>query len=77
MEEGEGAFSHDKESNGQNTSVGNAKTESNGCKSIGGKETLIKTVKILRIEVKRYKADNERLMREKNQINSQLMQSLK
>jgi hypothetical protein len=33
-------------------------------------------VRSLRIEVKSYKEDNERLMREKNQINSQVMQSL-
>jgi hypothetical protein len=30
MEEGEGAFSHHKETKGQNISVGNAKTKSNG-----------------------------------------------
>jgi hypothetical protein len=35
MEEGEGAFSHEKEAKGQNTRVGNAETESNGRK---GKE---------------------------------------
>jgi hypothetical protein len=33
-------------------------------------------MRILKIEVQSYKKENERLMREKNQINSQVMQSL-
>jgi hypothetical protein len=37
---------------------------------------LIKTVRSLRIEVHSYKEENERLMREKNKINSQVMQIL-
>jgi hypothetical protein len=45
MEEGEGASSHDKEAEGQNTRVGNAETESNGHKGRGEQETLIETVK--------------------------------
>jgi hypothetical protein len=76
MEEGEGAFSHDKEAKGQNISVGNAETESNGHKGRGEQETLIETVRSLRIEVQSYKEDNERLIREQNQINYQVMQSL-
>jgi hypothetical protein len=51
MEEGEGASSHDKEVEGQNTRVGNVKTESNGCKGKGEEETLIETVRILKMEV--------------------------
>jgi hypothetical protein len=65
MEEGEGASSHDKEVEGLNTRIGNVETDSNGCKERGEEETLIETVKILKIEVQRYKEDNERLMREK------------
>jgi hypothetical protein len=49
MEEDKGASSHDKEVKGQNTKVGNAMTESNGRKGKGEKETLIETVKILKI----------------------------
>jgi len=75
MEEGVGPFSHGKEAKGQNFSVGNAETWSNGHKSKGEQETSIETMRILRIEVNSYKAYNERLMREKNQINSQVMQS--
>jgi hypothetical protein len=71
MEEGEGASSHDKEAEGQNIRVGNAETESNGHKGRGEQETLIETVRSLKIEVQSYKEDNERLMREKSQINSQ------
>jgi hypothetical protein len=51
MEEGEGASSHDKEGEGQNIRVGNAETESNGCKGKGEKETLIEMVRILDMEV--------------------------
>ena len=37
---------------------------------------LIETVRILKMEVQSYKADNERLMREKSQINDRVLQSL-
>jgi hypothetical protein len=76
MEEGEGASSHDKEAEGQNTRVGNAETESDGHKGKGEQETLIETVRSLKMEVQSYKADNERLMREKIQINARVLQSL-
>jgi hypothetical protein len=51
MEEGKGASNHDKEAEGQNTRVGNAETESNGCKGKGEQETLLETVRILKMEV--------------------------
>ena len=51
MEEYEGASSHDKEAKGQNTRVGNAETESNGCKGKWEQETLIEMVRILEMEV--------------------------
>ena len=70
MEEGKGASSHDKGAEDQNTRVGNAKTDSNGCKGKGEQETLIETIRILKMEVQRYKEDNKRLMREKSQINA-------
>jgi seryl-tRNA synthetase len=76
MEEGEGASSHDKEAEGHNTRVGNAETNSNGCKERGEKETLLETIRSLKIEVQSYKADNERLMREKSQINARVLQIL-
>jgi FtsZ-binding cell division protein ZapB len=44
--------------------------------SRGEQETLLETVKILKIEVHSYKEDNEKLMREQNQINSQVMKIL-
>jgi hypothetical protein len=49
MEEGEGTFNHDKESKGKNISVGNVETESNGHMGRGEKETLIETMRNLRI----------------------------
>ena len=70
MEEGEGGSSHDKEAKGQNTRVGNAETESNGRKGKGEQETLIEMVRSLKMEAQSYKADNERMMREKIQINA-------
>ena len=70
MEEGEGASSHDKEAEGQNTRVGNAEIESKGRKGKGKQEMLIETVRSLKMEVQSYKADNERLMREKGHINA-------
>jgi hypothetical protein len=49
MEAGEGSFGHEKEAKGQNNSVGNAKIKSNGHRRRGEQETLIETVRILRI----------------------------
>jgi hypothetical protein len=76
MGEDERASSHDKEAEGQNTRVGNAETESNGRKGKGEKETLIEMVRSLKMEVHGYKEDNERLMREKIQINARVLWSL-
>ena len=73
MEEVQGASNHDKEAEGQNTRVGNAETESNGRKEKGEWETLIEMVRSLKMEVQRYKADNERLMREQSQINARVL----
>jgi hypothetical protein len=66
MGEGEGASSHEKEAEGHNTIIGNAETESNGHKEKGEHETLIETVRILKMEVQSYKEDNDRLMREQS-----------
>ena len=55
MEEGEGAFNHDKEAKGQNINIGNAETESNGHQDRGEQETLIETMRNMRIEVQSYK----------------------
>jgi hypothetical protein len=51
MEEGEGAFNHDKEAEIQNTRVGNMETKSNGHKRRGEQENLIENVRSLKIEV--------------------------
>jgi hypothetical protein len=76
MKEGEGASIHDKEAKGQNTRVGNEETESNRCKGKEEKETLIEIVRSLKMEVHSYKEDNERIMREKSQINYRVLWSL-
>jgi hypothetical protein len=55
MEEGEGAFGHEKEAKGQNISVDNAETYSNGHRSRGEQETSIEIVRSLKIEVQIYK----------------------
>jgi hypothetical protein len=73
MEEGEGASSQDKEAEAQNTKVGNAETKSNGHKGKGENETLIETVRSLKIEVQGYKEDIKRMMREKSQINARVL----
>jgi hypothetical protein len=66
MEEGEEASSHYKEVEGRNTRIGNVETESNGHKGRGEKETLLETMKNLKIEVQSYKEVNKRMMREKS-----------
>ena len=55
MEESEKASSHDKEAKGQNTRVGNEEIDSNGRKGKGEKETLLETIRSLKMEVKSYK----------------------
>jgi seryl-tRNA synthetase len=50
--------------------------KSNGHKRRGEQETLIETMISLKIEVQSYKEDNEKMMREQNQINAQIMQIL-
>jgi hypothetical protein len=66
MEEGEGASSHNKEVEGQNTRVGNAEIECNGCKGKEEQETVIETVRSMKMELQSYKENIERLMREKS-----------
>ena len=51
MEEGEGDSNHDKYSKGQNISVGKVETKSNIHKGRGEQNTLIETVRSLKIEV--------------------------
>jgi hypothetical protein len=65
MEKGEGTSSNDKEAKGQNINIGNVETESNGHRARGEQETLIETVRSLKIEVPSYKQENEILIREK------------
>ena len=55
MEEGEGAYNHDKEAKGQNINVGNVETKSSGHKGRGEQETLIENVRSLEIVVQSYK----------------------
>jgi hypothetical protein len=76
MKEGKGASSHDKGAEDQNTRVGNAEIDSNGCKGKGEQEMLIETVRSLKMEVHSYKENNERPMRDKSQINARVLQSL-
>jgi hypothetical protein len=76
MEVDEGASSHDKEAEGQNTRVGNVEIESNGHKGKGEKQTLIEMVRSLKMEVQIYKEDNERPVREKSQINARVLHIL-
>jgi hypothetical protein len=47
---------------GHYINVGNVEIESNKNKNIGEKETLLETVRSLKIEMKIYKADNEKMM---------------
>jgi seryl-tRNA synthetase len=76
MEEDEGSSIHYKEAEGQNTRGGNEEPDSNGCKGKGENEKLIETLISLKMEVQSYKEENERLMREKSQINSRVLRSL-
>jgi hypothetical protein len=55
MEEEDRAFSREREAKGQNISVGNVETQSNGHESIVEPEILIDIVRILGIEVQSYK----------------------
>jgi FtsZ-binding cell division protein ZapB len=76
IREGEGASSHEKEAEGQNTKIDNVEIESNRRKEKGEQEMLIETVRSLKMEVQSYKEDNERMMREQSHINARVLQSL-
>jgi predicted RNase H-like nuclease (RuvC/YqgF family) len=79
MKDAQGAFSHEKEAKGQNISVGDEETKSNGHRSRVEPTKLVQSMRCLRMEVQSYRADNEKIMRaqeEQNQINTQLLQSL-
>jgi hypothetical protein len=51
MEDAEGAFSHEREAKGQQISIGNVETKSNGHKSIVEPTKLVEIVRSLRMEV--------------------------
>ena len=79
MDDAQGSYDHEDEIKGLHISPGNAEIESNGHISRVEYVKLAKTMKRLQREVKIYKEENERLIRaqeEKNQINTQLLQSL-
>jgi hypothetical protein len=63
MEDAEGAYSHERESKGQNISVGNVETKSNGHRSRVEPTELVETMRSLRMEVQSYRDDNEKIMR--------------
>jgi hypothetical protein len=79
LESTQGAYNHEREAKGQNISVGNIETKSNGHRSRVEPKKLVETMRSLKMEVQRYRDENERIMRaqeDSNQINSQMMQSL-
>jgi len=72
MEDAQKDYSHEREAIGQNINFDNEETKSNGCSSRVEPIELIETMRSLRLEVKSYKANNDKIMRgqeELNQIN--------
>jgi hypothetical protein len=51
MEDAQGAYSHEREAKGQNISVGNEATKSNGHRSKVEPTKLVETMRSLRMEV--------------------------
>ena len=64
---------------GKNVRVGNAETESNGRRFQDTPLDFVAIMRILRVEMQSYKADNERLVKaqeEQNQLNAAMLQIL-
>ena len=70
---------HEEDAMGENVSIGNAKTESNGRRFQDTPIDFAATMRSLRLEMESYRADNERLVKaqeEKNQLNATMLQIL-
>jgi hypothetical protein len=79
MEDAHGTHNHEQEVRGLNINLGNEETQSNGYRSRVEPIELVKAMKSLRMEAKRYRDNNERIVRvqeDQNHINTLLLQSL-
>jgi hypothetical protein len=64
MHDGQGGFIHEREAKIQHINVSNAETESNGHTSRLEPTEWVETTRSLRMEVKSYRVDNEKIMKE-------------
>ena len=79
MDEGEFPYNHGEDAKGQDMSVGNAETKTNGHRENVNPREFVETMRSLRMEVQSYREDNERLLKaqeQQNELNTQLVQSL-
>jgi hypothetical protein len=68
MEDAQGSYSHGDEVIGLHVSVGNAKIKSNGHKNIVEPVELVETMRSLQKEAQSYRADNEKMMRTREEL---------
>ena len=79
MNDAQDPYEHKEDSMGENVQVGNDETESNGRRFQETPPNFVATMRSLRVEMKSYRADNERLVKaqeEHNQLNVVMLQSL-
>ena len=79
MNDAQDPYEHEEDAMGENVRAGNAEIKSNGRILQETPPNFAATMRILRVEMKSYKLDNERLVRaqeEQNQLNAAVLQSL-
>ena len=79
MNDAQDTYEHEEDVMGENIHVENAETESNGRRFQDTPLDFASTMRILRVEMKSYKEDNEILVKaqeEPNQLNVSMLQSL-
>ena len=79
MNDSQDPYEHEEDAMGENFQVGNAEIESNGRRFQDTPPDFIATMRSLRVEMQSYRADNERLVKpreEQNQLNVAMLQSL-
>ena len=72
MNDAHDPYEHEADAMGENIRVGNAETRSSGRRYLETPPDIAATMRILRVELQRYREDNERMIKsqeEKNQLN--------
>ena len=79
MDDAQDTYEFEEDAMGENVRVGNAETESNGRRFQDTPQDIAATMRILRVELKSCRENNNRIIKaqeEQNQLNAAMLQSL-